>query len=231
MTTIRSAKVLIIKIIGDIMGYIYKIENTINNKVYIGQTVKTLSKRFSQHRNNYDKPYFSQLSLYQAFKKYGIENFIFLEIEEIENSQLDIREKYWIEYYNSFKDGYNSTLGGRLVELYNWDTEEIIQLYHELKSARKVAEKMKCDHSTIDNILNANQVERYTVIQQRSKRIVIENDELTLTFEDSTQAAEWFIKNKITSTDNLVNVRRSITERIRNNQMYFNYKLSYENKR
>ena len=90
---------------------------------------------------------------------------------------------------------------------------------------------MKCDHSTIDNILNANQVERYTVIQQRSKRIVIENDELTLTFEDSTQAAEWFIKNKITSTDNLVNVRRSITERIRNNQMYFNYKLSYENKR
>ena len=93
MTTIRSAKVLIIKIIGDIMGYIYKIENTINNKVYIGQTVKTLSKRFSQHRNNYDKPYFSQLSLYQAFKKYGIENFIFLEIEEIENSQLDIREK------------------------------------------------------------------------------------------------------------------------------------------
>lgn len=213
------------------MGYIYKIENTINNKVYIGQTVKTLEKRFSQHKNNYDKPYFSQLCLYQAFKKYGIENFTFLQIEEVENSQLDEREKYWIEYYNSFKDGYNSTLGGRLVELYNWDTEEIIRLYHELKSARKVAEKMKCDHSTIDNILNANQVERYSKAQQINQKIIIQKNDFILTFETSTEAAQWFIDNNISSTKNLVNVRRSITERIKNNQLYFNYKLSYENKR
>ena len=101
------------------MGHIYKIENNINHKVYIGQTVKPIEKRFRQHKNNYDKPYFSQLLLYQAFKKYGIENFSFEEIEEIEDSKLDEREKYWIKYYNSYSKGYNSTLGGRLVELYN----------------------------------------------------------------------------------------------------------------
>lgn len=54
------------------------------------------------------------------------------------------------------------TIGGRLVELYNWDIDEIIQLYHTYRSARKVAEIIGCDHSTIDHLLNANNVERYT---------------------------------------------------------------------
>lgn len=96
------------------------------------------------------------MALYQAFKKYGLENFTFEEIEEVPQDKLDEREKYWINYYDSYKNGYNSTLGGRSAELYNWDLEEIIQLYKELRSARKVAEKMGCDHSTIDNLLNAN---------------------------------------------------------------------------
>ena len=48
MTTIRSAKVLIIhiKYEGDIMGYIYKITNKINGKCYIGQTIKDYEERF-----------------------------------------------------------------------------------------------------------------------------------------------------------------------------------------
>ena len=92
------------------MGYIYKIQNKINGHVYIGQTVKVLEKRFQQHRNNYNKPYFSQLSLYKAFNKYGIENFTFEQVEEVPNEQLDEREKYWIEYYNSYKNGYNMSI-------------------------------------------------------------------------------------------------------------------------
>lgn len=76
------------------MGSIYKITNTINNKVYIGQTIKPVEKRFQQHKNNYTKPYFSQLVLYKAFNKYGIENFTFEEIEKVDNNMLDEREKY-----------------------------------------------------------------------------------------------------------------------------------------
>ena len=41
------------------MGYIYKITNLINQKVYIGQTVKTIQKRYTQHKNNSNKQYFS----------------------------------------------------------------------------------------------------------------------------------------------------------------------------
>ena len=156
------------------MGHIYKITNTKNNKVYIGQTIKkNVEERFQQHRNNYNKPYFAKISLYKAIKKHGLKNFLFEEIEEIDNKKLDEREKYWISYYNSYYDGYNATLGGRLVELYNWDIEEIIELYNQYKSARKVAKIIGCDHSTIDSILNANQVKRYTPAQIRGKTIYL----------------------------------------------------------
>lgn len=75
---------------------------------------------------------------------------------------LDEREKYWIKFYNSYNNGYNSTIRGRDISLYNWDEEEIINLYHQEKSARKVAKITRCDHSTIDTILNKNCIKRYT---------------------------------------------------------------------
>ena len=143
------------------MGHIYKIENKLNGKVYIGQTVKTVEKRFNQHKNNSNKDYFSQIVLYKAFNKYGIENFECVELEEVDNELLDEREKYWIEYYDSYFDGYNSTLGGRATQLYNWDVDDIIEKYQELRSARKVANVVGCDHSTIDNLLNCYGVKRF----------------------------------------------------------------------
>ena len=39
------------------MGFIYKITNKLNNKIYIGQTIKTVNKRFQQHKNNSNKDY------------------------------------------------------------------------------------------------------------------------------------------------------------------------------
>ena len=213
------------------MGYIYKIQNNINNKVYIGQTIKPIEKRFQQHRNNWNKPYFSQLNLYKAFKKYGIENFSFEPIEEIADDKLDEREKYWIAYYNSYKNGYNSTIGGRSVELYNWDIDEIIQLYYQLRSARKVAEYLHCDHSTIDNILNANNVERYTSGQQLGKIIILQKDNQLLRFESSTDAAQWLIDNHYTKTTVTVNVRRLVTEAAKNNKNYLGFMVYYESKR
>ena len=212
------------------MGYIYKITNTINNKVYIGQTTKTIEKRFTQHKNNSNKEYFSQIVLYKAFNKYGIENFKCEEIEKVPNNKLDEREKYWIEFYDSYFNGYNSTLGGRAVKLYNWDIEDIIEKYHQLKSARAVAIEIECDHSTIDNILNNNGVKRYTVAQQISKPTIVEKDKEKRRFDTITDAAQWFIDNKITRSQNIKRVRQQLNRRIRENRTYFNYKIYYESK-
>lgn len=92
---------------------IYKIENMLNGKVYIGQS-KNIGRRWTQHKQRsmengckeYDYP------LYRAFRKYGIDNFDFSILEECSEETLNEREQYWIKYFNSKKNGYNQTDGG-----------------------------------------------------------------------------------------------------------------------
>ncbi len=213
------------------MGYIYKITNKVNNKVYIGQTIKTVEKRFQQHKNNSNKEYFSQIVLYKAFNKYGIENFICEQIEQVPNNLLDKREKYWIEYYDSYFNGYNSTLGGRATPLYNWDVDDIIEKYLVLKSARKVAKVLGCDHSSIDKILNANNVPRFTLAQQNSSPVVCIKDNETLYFETTTAAAEYFINTGMSKRADIKSLRRDINNRIHTGKTLFGYKIYYESKR
>ena len=47
-----------------------------------------------------------------AWNKYGEEKFNFEIIQICEPSELDIKEQYWIKYYDSMKNGYNLCLGG-----------------------------------------------------------------------------------------------------------------------
>lgn len=94
------------------MGFIYKITNNINNKVYIGQTKQTIQQRYQKHLEcamNHVNRY-----LYDAMNCYGYANFSVSQIEECDNSLLDEREKYWIKYYNATDSayGYNMTEGG-----------------------------------------------------------------------------------------------------------------------
>lgn len=93
---------------------IYKITNTINDKVYIGQTSYPIAKRFREHINR--AKYESNIvrPLYSAMRKHGVENFKIELIERVKTKKLtNAREKYWINYYNSFLGrGYNATEGG-----------------------------------------------------------------------------------------------------------------------
>lgn len=92
------------------MGYIYKITNNINNKCYIGQTERSIQIRWLEHI----RPSKSKLDfpLYRAISKYGVDNFSVEEIEECDNAILDEREIYWIDYFDSYRKGYNCTEGG-----------------------------------------------------------------------------------------------------------------------
>lgn len=93
---------------------IYKITNQINNKIYVGQSVHIV-QRWSQHKYQAKDP--TELGhnsiLHEAFRKYGVDNFTFEIIEECKIEELDEKEKYWIQHYNSLSpNGYNITLGG-----------------------------------------------------------------------------------------------------------------------
>lgn len=93
------------------MGYIYKICNDINNKVYVGQTTRTIEERFSEHCHSALKG--SNFLIHKAMREYGINNFFVVEIEKCNDELLDDKEKYYINKYDSYYNGYNSTPGGR----------------------------------------------------------------------------------------------------------------------
>ena len=98
------------------MGFIYKKTNKVNGKIYIGKTILTEPQRWQQHlyyaQNNQrerDCPY-----LCNAILKYGKENFTREIIEEIDNSNLLEREKFWIKKLDATNPsiGYNISNGG-----------------------------------------------------------------------------------------------------------------------
>ena len=94
---------------------IYKIENMINGKVYIGQTIKSLNKRISCYKQHVKKKNKNNQYIIRAMRKYGFENFKFIVIDKTENQeQLDEKEIMWIKIYNSTVKGigYNLEKGG-----------------------------------------------------------------------------------------------------------------------
>lgn len=98
---------------------IYKITNNINNKVYVGQTVRTLEERMAEHQRH------SRIVVDKAIKKYGIDNF---EIEIIDKAssieELNELEIKWISFYNSIApNGYNQCIGGDNTLGYNHKEE------------------------------------------------------------------------------------------------------------
>lgn len=109
----------------EVYGIIYKIENLINHKVYIGQTTQGFKRRYNakgvgiERVYNYHKAHQKHDSSYNkhlllSIEEYGFENFTVTEIIDYAFSEyeLDIKEKCWIQYYNSFYNGYNMTHGG-----------------------------------------------------------------------------------------------------------------------
>lgn len=130
------------------MGIIYKIENIITHQIYIGQTSFTLEKRWHQHikesKEALDGIRQSFPLFHRMIIKYGEDKFIPSIIEECEDIFLDEREKYWIEYFDSYNNGYNRTFGGKTVPINHSNdvTEfslsgEFIKHYNSAKEAAK----------------------------------------------------------------------------------------------
>lgn len=95
------------------MIFIYKIINTHpegSNKIYIGQTWKTIKKRWNEHCWKNSKC----IKLKYAIEKYGKDNFIIEEIYQCDaQKDADEKEIFYINLFDSIKNGYNITEGGR----------------------------------------------------------------------------------------------------------------------
>lgn len=111
----------------EVYGVIYKITNLANGKVYIGQTAKKrgfldrypnkgngIERVYGYHKNSKNRNDGYNVHLFRAIEKYGFDSFSVDEIFDIafDENELNEKEMFYIDYFDSFNNGYNSTLGG-----------------------------------------------------------------------------------------------------------------------
>lgn len=146
---------------------IYKITNQVNGKVYIGQS-KKIENRWEEHRqtsidlkrNEYNYP------LYQAFRKYGLENFTFEVIEECLPKELNQKEIDYISLYESYPPdngkGYNQNPGGQGGKLLKLSGDELSKLLYDLKETSiPIKELAQIYNISIYSIYDLNQGKYY----------------------------------------------------------------------
>ena len=181
-------------------GSIYIIKNTINNKVYIGQTTQTIGIRFTNHkmasRTGEDTKF------YHAMRKHGEDKFYPELLEEVEIEKLNDRERYWIKYYDSYYNGYNSTLGGD--QPYRINYKKVEELWNQGLYIKQIADIMGHDRSAISILLK-------NVIGISDEEIKIRGDKAVRAVTDEEVLREWNngltphkIRQKLGSTDNTI---------------------------
>lgn len=109
-------------------GKIYIIRNTVNEYCYIGSTTRTIEDRFYKHKRRINEKKSFNSKLYTAMRHIGKEHFFIELIENIicdTRLELFAREGYWIRYFDSFMNGYNSKVEGRTVREYYMNNKEI----------------------------------------------------------------------------------------------------------
>lgn len=142
------------------MIYIYRYKNKITNNSYIGKT-NNVERRHREHISNSENPnsnYYNSLWC-KKIRQYGIENFEFSILEEVDEKNWKEREKYWIKRFNSFDGkGYNSTEGGDGSEnleriLTKEESESLIQeLQDNLITQSEIAVKYEISETLVSNI-------------------------------------------------------------------------------
>jgi hypothetical protein len=95
------------------MGIIYKLTSP-SGKIYIGQTIKTVEKRFKEHLEDTNRVYKNHCKvLNKALRKYGGFHFKIEELENCSDNDLDKKEiEYIIKYDSQIPRGMNIKLGG-----------------------------------------------------------------------------------------------------------------------
>ena len=137
------------------IGRIYLITNQLNGHCYVGKTYTTIQERWKEHIKTSKRENMQHRPLYRAINKYGIENFQISLIEETDN--LEEREKYWIKFYNTYKNGYNATLGGDGKTYISYTEEEIISEYLQNLSIKETAQKFNISEDSVTiRLKNAN---------------------------------------------------------------------------
>lgn len=147
------------------MGYIYKITNSINGKMYVGQTRRDIETRWHEHLYySHHKNRGYNCILHQAIRKYGDDAFRVEEIEKCDNILLMEREMYWIKELGTTKNGYNISTGGQ-----GWNKcndEDILALWNEGNTMKEIAKTIPLHPETISKRLQRMGISKQEILDR-----------------------------------------------------------------
>lgn len=156
------------------MGYIYKIVNDINDKIYVGKTTRQLKTRFQEHL---EKMYQRDTHLYRAMRKYGAQYFHIQEIQFCKNDLLNQREIYWIKQMKSYQNGYNETRGGEGTLIIDYEAQIKPYLYKNL-STQEISNITGISQTTICKCLKG--LFSKEQIKQRANKLIGEKNSVAI---------------------------------------------------
>ena len=114
--------------------FIYMILNTVNNKIYIGQTIQlNVKNRWKKHFSQLRRGVHGNNHLQLSWNKYGEKSFSFEIIEKVNSiEELDRLEIHYIQYYDSMNksNGYNKQSGGHLNRSVSEETRKKLSDYN-----------------------------------------------------------------------------------------------------
>lgn len=169
-------------------GYIYKITNKLNGKVYIGQTTRTVEIRFREHLTRaeyycrrYGKAEYKYMHLYLAIVKDGKENFFVETIDTAASrEELDKKEKYWIRQLCTVEQGYNMLNGGSTA---NPMDSALIKAKHDkiMQTAEVRARISKTLSETLQRNGRSEEYRKKISESQRDRQCFVKNGKRTYT--------------------------------------------------
>lgn len=161
------------------MAYIYKVTNQINGKLYIGETIQTISKRWNRHC--YDAKNGVTDHFHTAIRYYGKENFLIEEIELCPTEQRFERESYYIIQYNTLEpNGYNWILyqcgaNKECIELF-------LSKWQEGWSIIKIANHFHVSPKTVGYALKGTGITQEEIYQRRAQSIGINSSKKVIQY-------------------------------------------------
>lgn len=154
---------------------IYKITNSINEKVYIGQTIKALNKRWVDHKQYALHKWGTNVYLYNAMRKHGIDNFkIEALVETNSQDMLNQLECVLIERYKNEKRSYNIRGGGSNGKLSEETKRKLSEANkgkkHSEESKRKMSEARKGKKKSEETKRKMSEANKGKVFSEETKR-------------------------------------------------------------
>ena len=150
-------------------GRIYIIRNTVNDKVYVGQTHVSIKLRFQNHlsaaRRGLD------YIIGKAIRKYGEDKFYVELLEECLIEELNEREKYWIAFFKATDNrfGYNMSIGGHVVRTTKeLDENLVLKMFNSGIGSYEIAKLLHIHPYRTAEILKKHNI-IYGVEKQRRK--------------------------------------------------------------